>query len=191
VERHIALRQWTGAFVILEPVDFDLIPLVGGWLADEDNHQWLDFGAGTRVLSPGLLRVLTKRDSHCLRVFTGDDDMTPIGVVAFGNIDPEFHTAMLWYVLGDKREGGKGLTTRAVAQFLELGFGALNLRAINAWAVEENTPSIRVLERNGFRAAGRQRQCHYLKGRAVDRLLFDLLLSEFQESRNVRARAAQ
>ena len=50
----------------------------------------------------------------------------------------------------------------------------------NAWAADGNTGSIRILERNGFRPIGRQRMCHVIGGRQVDRLLFDLLTSEWK-----------
>ena len=73
----------------------------------------------------------------------------------------------------------RGLATRAVNELLTEAFGA-GLRAIAAWAVDSNTPSIRVLERNGFRLIGRQRRCHVVDGQARDRLLFDLLAAEHE-----------
>jgi hypothetical protein len=44
-----------------------------------------------------------------------------------------------------------------------------------------HNPSIRTIERLGFRFVGRQRQCHTIDGRPYDRLLFDLLASEHRE----------
>jgi RimJ/RimL family protein N-acetyltransferase len=58
---------------------------------------------------------------------------------------------MLWDVLGEKRSGGQGYTSRAVSEVLTLGFAEVGLGAVNAWAVEENAASIRILERNHFR----------------------------------------
>jgi RimJ/RimL family protein N-acetyltransferase len=113
-----------------------------------------------------------------LRVFTPDDDATPIGLVGLSNIAPAFRTATLWYVLGDKTYAGRGYTSRAVAGLLALAFTTLGLESLSAWAVEDNAPSIHVLRRNGFRPIGRQRQCHVIDGCPRDRLLFDLLASE-------------
>jgi RimJ/RimL family protein N-acetyltransferase len=45
----------------------------------------------------------------------------------------------------------------------------------------DHNPSLRTIERLGFRFIGRQRQCHYIDGRLYDRLLFDLLASEHRE----------
>ena len=87
-------------------------------------------------------------------------------------------TATLWYVLADPAYRGRGYATRAVSETLTYGFGDLGLHAINAWAVETNHASLRVLERNHFRLIGRQRACHWIDGRVYDRVWFDLLASE-------------
>jgi RimJ/RimL family protein N-acetyltransferase len=141
----------------------------------------LDFGNGHQSLTPASLKIMTQRDIHLIRAFTSDGNDASIGLVAFSNVDHHFKTATLWYVLGNKQNGGQGYTTRAVSKILSLGFTELGLQTINAWAVELNLPSIRVLERNHFRLIGRQRQCHYIDGRACDRLLFDLLACEHEE----------
>ncbi len=108
----------------------------------------------------------------------------PIGIVALRDLSPNFKSAMLWYVLGDKTCSRHGYTTRAVRKLLHFGFADLGLEAVNAWTVEANIPSIRVLERNNFRLIGRLRSCHEIDGQKFDRLLFDLLASEHEgESR--------
>jgi RimJ/RimL family protein N-acetyltransferase len=164
----------------LKPIDVDTLNSVAEWMGQKENYQWLDFGNGTQILTPVALKIMAQRDLHFLRVFTPDADGAPIGLVALSNITPHFKTATLWYVLGDKRYGGQGYTTRAVAHLLTLGFRELKLQAVNAWAVEHNTASIHVLTRNRFRPIGRQRRCHYIDGRPYDRLLFDLLVGEYE-----------
>jgi RimJ/RimL family protein N-acetyltransferase len=164
----------------LETLEAPDLARAGAWLSDEQNSRWLDFGGGAQHLDAAALRIMTQRPLHALRLFTADDG-EPIGLVALSNVAPRFGTATLWYVLGDKRYGGRGYTTRAVAGMLTLGFGTLGLRAVNAWAVEANTPSVRVLVRNRFRPIGRQRRCHVVDGRVCDRLLFDVLASEHGE----------
>jgi ribosomal-protein-alanine N-acetyltransferase len=165
--------------VKLLPLDDGSTDLVAAWLADGANHQWLDFGGGLQVLTSAHLKIMRRRELHLLMTFTPDSEDLPIGVVALSNIAPRFGTATLWYVLGDKRFSGHGYTTRAVSGLLGHAFHVLKLRAVNAWAADSNTPSIRILTRNRFRLAGRQRECHVIEGRVVDRLLFDLLASEY------------
>ena len=84
----------------------------------------------------------------------------------------------MWFVLGEKCYGGRGYTSRAVAELLSIGFRDLRLETISAWAVSTNVASGHVLQNNGFRLVGRLRQCPYIDGRACDRLLFDILSSE-------------
>jgi RimJ/RimL family protein N-acetyltransferase len=102
----------------------------------------------------------------------------PVGVVGLSDIHPRFRTALLWYALGQPRFAGRGLTGRAAAEVVRLGFHELELAAIQAWAVEGNEASLRILERIGFRAVGRQRRCHLIDGQLRDRLLFDIVPRE-------------
>ena len=162
----------------LQPLRNGTEELISRWLAEKENHQWLDF-SGNRVLNPVAVKVMNSRDTHCLLIFAAEQSGSPIGLVAFSDIHPEFRTARLWYVLGDKRYAGNGYTSRAVFELLKLGFSDLGLLSVNAWAVEANTRSISVLRRNGFREIGRQRRCHHIDGRIYDRIQFDLLASEF------------
>ena len=157
-------------------IDNSCLPTVAGWLAKPENYQWLQFG-GVQQVSEISLRMMAQRDIHCLRVFTADDDETPIGIIGLGDISTVFCSANLWYVLGNKTQAGHGYTTRAVSVMLDHGFG-LGLETIHAWAAIENTASIRVLEKNNFQRIGTRRRCHHLNGRLVDRYLFDLLAEE-------------
>ena len=167
--------------MLLKPVDTpELIRLVAGWLADKDNHQWLDFGDGRQSLSAEWLKIVMQRGTHVIRVFTADDTDTPIGVAGFSNVNPHFQTGTYWVVLGDKSQAGRGYASRATSRMLTFGFTELGLSAIQTWIVEHN-PSVQVAERVRFRFVGRQRQCHVIDGRSYDRLWYDLLPSEHEE----------
>jgi len=169
------------------PQTLELVPIgpsnleqAAHWLAQEENYRWLDFGLGRQTLDRVSLTVMSKRDIHILRVFTDKTEGNPIGLVALSDISVPFRSATLWYVLGDKNYSGRGYTSKAVAMMLEEGFVRRSLGVIRAWVVEANVPSIRVLEKNQFKFTGRERQCHYIDGRAYDRLLFDILRLEYR-----------
>jgi RimJ/RimL family protein N-acetyltransferase len=166
----------------LDPIDSsDAFRLVAEWLSQKENYQWLDFGDGRQQASAEWLKMAIQRRTQVARLFTADFEDKPIGVVALGNVNPHFKTATLWVVLGDKMYAGRGYASRAVVKMLTLGFSELGLGSINTWVVEHN-PSIRVVERVRFRPIGRQRRCHYIDGRLYDRLWFDLLPTEHQET---------
>jgi RimJ/RimL family protein N-acetyltransferase len=157
--------------------------LVAGWLTEKENYQWLDLADGHLRLSPEWLKIAMQRGTYVIRLFTSDVGERPIGVVALSNINPHFKTANLWVVLGDKSHAKRGYASRATSMMLTLGFTELGLHSIHTWIVEHN-PSIHVCERVRFRPIGRQRQCHWIDGRAYDRLWFDLLASEHEEMCN-------
>ena len=166
--------------VRLLPLDSsDLLELVGSWLARKGNYQWLDFGNGRQVATPALLKIMVQRDAHFLRAYT-DGDGTPIGVVGLNSVERTFKTATFWGSSGEKSFRTRGYGSLAASKFLTLGFRDLGLHAIDTWVVDGN-PSLKIIERLGFRFIGRQRQCHYIDGRAYDRLRFDLLAHEHRE----------
>jgi RimJ/RimL family protein N-acetyltransferase len=164
----------------LKPLDDSSIIVAAEWMGNEENYKWLDFGGGQQILTPLSLKLMTQRDVHLIRTFASDINDTPLGLVALSNISSNFRTATLWYVLGNKMNGGQGYTTCAVSEMLTIGFEEVGLRAIQAWAVESNLASIRVLSRNHFRFIGRQRCCHAIDGCLLGRLHFDLVAGEHQ-----------
>jgi RimJ/RimL family protein N-acetyltransferase len=172
----------------LLPLDSpERIRLVAHWLTQKENYQWLDFGDGRQLVSPEWLKIAMQRGSYVLRLFTADNDETLIGVVGLSNVNPHFKTANIWVVLGDKSQSGRGYASRATSMMLTFGFKDLGLGAIHTWIVEHN-PSIRVAQQVRFRPIGRQRKCHYIDGRAYDRLWFDLLSAEHEEVLDVERR---
>jgi RimJ/RimL family protein N-acetyltransferase len=162
----------------------DHFQLVATWLSQKDNYQWLDLADGRQRVSPEWLKIAVQRGTYVIRLFTSDDTDQPIGVVALSNINAQFKTANVWVVLGDKAYRKQGYSCRATSRMLTLGFTELGVRSIHTWIVDHN-PSIHIIQRIGFRPIGRQRQCHYIDGRAYDRLWFDLLASEHQEMGDV------
>ena len=165
----------------LKPLDSpELLELAAGWLAKKENYQWLEFGDGRQVISAAWLKIGLQRGTYVVRVFTADDDTTPIGVTGLTNINPHFKTANIWVVLGDRRYAGQGYASRGISKMLTVAFRELGLQAIHTWIVDGN-PSVHVARHVHFRPIGRQRHCHYIDGRAHDRLWFDLLATEHEE----------
>lgn len=165
----------------LRPLEGRDVGLVAGWLSAPENAKWLSFGAGIEVLSPVSLKMMSARDLHVLRLFTADEAVAPIGIVALSDVDRRFKTATLWYVLGDASCGGRGYTSRAVSRLLREAFSTLQLESVSAWVVQGNSRSIRILKGNNFKFVGEQRRCHHIDGISRSRLIFDLLATEYQE----------
>jgi RimJ/RimL family protein N-acetyltransferase len=157
--------------------DFEL---AASWLQRKENYQWLDFGNGRQGVTAAVLKIMAQRDTHFIRLYTPDLDDSPIGIVALNNVDRHMRTGTLWAVAGDKSFRNRGGAQSATARLLTLAFQELGLHSVNTWTVEHNA-SQRGVARLGFRYLGRQRQCHLIDGKPYDRLLFDLLASEYRE----------
>src|SRR2546423_7172132 len=122
----------------LVPLDSaEAIELVAGWLSKYDNYKWLDFGNGGQRLTPVALRVMTQRALHEFRIYTADDGDVPAGVVGLTNVHPNFKTASIWAVLGNKPYGGS--TPPACSALPTLAFKKPGLHALNARAVQPNS----------------------------------------------------
>jgi len=174
----------------IRPDEFDL---VAGWLSDERNARWLDFGGGRRSVDALSLKIMSQRNLHCLRVFTADDSDRAVGIVGLSNVDADFCTAEVWFVLGNKAYAKRDLTVRATTLLIGHGFRSLGLRSVFAWTLETNLGGRRILERMGFSFIGRRRRCHRTLGRLHDRLLFDLLAEEhsgYERTRSAPRREA-
>jgi len=158
----------------------ETIELVASWLAQKENYQWLGFGEGIQLVTPALLKIMAQQETHFLRAYTTARDDTPIGIAGLNNVSRRFKTGTLRGATGEKSFHSRGYATLAGSKLLTLALRELGLHSVNTWVVDHN-PSLRLVERLRFQFVGRQRQCHYIDGRAQDRLLFDLLAGEHKE----------
>lgn len=124
------------------------------------------------------MKMMMQRNIHEIRLFTSDKSEEPIGIVAMSDINTKFQSAVLWFLLGNKKFRGLGYTSRAVARILSHGFGKMNLESVFAWTLEQNFGSQKVLERNGFQFIGKRRNCHLIDGKFYDRFFYDILKKE-------------
>lgn len=170
----------------LKPLDSpELLQLVVGWLSQKENYQWLDFGDGRQQVSAEWLKIAMQRGTLVLRVFTSDVDDQPIGVVGLSSVNRNFKTAQFLIVVGDRTHARQGYATRAGLELLTIGFRDLGLNTIHTWIVDGNH-SVHLARNLHFKPIGRQRQCHFIDGRPYDRLWYDVLASEHQETADVR-----
>jgi ribosomal-protein-alanine N-acetyltransferase len=84
-----------------------------------------------------------------------------------------FQNASVGYWVSASR-AGHGLASAAVADIVGLAFGELNLHRLDACTLLHNTPSQRVLTRNGFRPFTVIEQYLNIAGKWQDHILFQL-----------------
>lgn len=97
------------------------------------------------------------------------------GLFAF---NMEYLSASLGYELSPEY-WGQGIMTEALRALLGHGFSAMNLNRISALTYPDNLPSIRVLEKLGFRPEGVMREFGFWKGGFHDMTLHALISREW------------
>ena len=162
--------------VTLAPLGREDFGRVSGWLSDPTINRWLVSEFRGQDVTEMLVAAMAR--SRRNRTFVVSMDSEPCGIVGFSDFDEVDRIANLWYVLGEKGLAGRGITTRAVRQALDLGFDELGLQSIHAWIMEDNEASRRVLEKCGFSQAGRLRRAVHVAGGTRDRIYFDVLRDE-------------
>lgn len=163
--------------VAIEPLAPAHFEMAARWLAMPALNRWLTADWRERPATATTLAIATRNRRN--RFFLVRHHNEPCGLVALSDFDEAEKTAMVWYLLGESRLGGKGVTTEAVRALVALAFGQLGLRSLHAWAMAQNEASQRVLAKAGFREAGRLRDSACLDGQQTDRLYFDLVASEW------------
>ena len=95
-----------------------------------------------------------------------------IGTVSVGQLRPyPYNSGVLGYKMAG-RYMGRGYATEAVASMCEAAFGYLGLHRLEAYVLDENIPSIRVLDKNGFKKEGLCQKNLCVNGQWRDHFLF-------------------
>lgn len=154
-----------------------------GWLNDAEVTRYME--TGTYPSTPESIRTYLERfqGSTTDVIFAIVDRETDqhIGNVTLNNINWIHRTADTGLIIGRKDFWGKGCAFEAWSLVLEYAFQRLGLRKIIAGAIADNTASIAVLEKLGFRVEGRLRQEFLVDGEYRDGVRLGLLREEFHK----------
>lgn len=154
------------------------------------NEAWLEPWEGRSADAPALswaerhsvaafaamLRAL-RRDARAGRTlpFAVTYDGALAGQVTVGTVvRGAYDGASVGYWV-DQRVAGRGVTTTALALVLEHCFGAVGLHRVEANVRPENAPSLRVVDKLGFRDEGLHRRYLFIDGDWRDHRAFALL----------------
>jgi RimJ/RimL family protein N-acetyltransferase len=103
---------------------------------------------------------------------------SPVGVVGHYVPHPVLETVDLWYVVGERAARQKGYATEAVTLLVDHLFTTLPLPRLGATCDVANTPSIRLLERIGFRREGVLRAALFHHAQWHDIAVYGLMREE-------------
>lgn len=170
--------------VTIRPAAAEDCEILAAWLSNPDVNRWL--GSEWRAETVDPRRVAFALKDKNVRFFVALADGRPCGLVTLSDLDFGDRIGMVWYLLGEHRLARQGVMTRAVEQAIDHAFRELELLTVFAWIHPDNSHSLRLLERIGFRPAGRLRGATVFNGSRADRLLFDLTEVDWH-SRHPRA----
>lgn len=145
--------------------------LIAQWLSDTEITRYLTSNLRGGALTPQLVLMgLRRRDQAWFVYGHGDDPGAPQGLVAIDSIDAGDGVANLWFVLGAKTEGRRGITSRAIDELCRTN--PMQLHVATAWVAEPNVASLKCLARAGFREVGRIENAVALPEGRCARVLF-------------------
>lgn len=103
-----------------------------------------------------------------------------IGFLSINNIDYRNRKAQWGGILiGDKKNWGKGVATQASKQMLKFVFDELNINCFWAFWLSENSSSIKLGEKIGFKKVGILRESIFKGGKYHDQLIMSILKSDY------------
>jgi [ribosomal protein S5]-alanine N-acetyltransferase len=126
----------------------------------------------------GLAKLRAAEDAVDFGMFTVDDDELVGRVQLTGITLGAFQNAYAGYFVSE-RHNGKGFATEAVRQAVDAAFGELALHRVQAAVIPRNAPSIRVLEKVGFREEGLALRYLQINGVWEDHKLFAVTAEEW------------
>ena len=109
-----------------------------------------------------------------------------VGTCTLASLSAEHRRAEVGFALA-RAAWGRGYLAEALPALLAFAFDALALHRVEADVDPRNAPSIRALEREGFRREGLQRERYHIGGEVQDAMLFGLLRREWEAARPAAA----
>lgn len=182
------LPTLSGARVVLRRLEAGDVGALFSVFSDaEVTRYWSTPPMTDRAEAAALLEEIEKhrREGDLLQWgITLPDSDTVIGTATLAQIDRRHARAEIGFALG-REHWGRGLAREAVSVLLDHAFGEMGLHRIEADSDPGNQPSIRLLERLGFRREGYLPERWYVDGRWHDTVMFGLLKRDWRPDRRV------
>ena len=105
-----------------------------------------------------------------------------VGTVTLAAVDRRHRRAEIGFAV-TRRLQNRRIASRALPVLIDFAFGTLDLHRLEADVDPENIPSLKILERLGFRREGRLRERYHQEGEWRDAVLLGLLRREGQAGR--------
>ncbi len=163
----------------LEPEDYQLLHK---WRNDEEIGHCF---SGTRRFTSTLNekkwiedKIFDKNSVSCAICLKDTDEF--IGCVFLSGIDWLNRSGCTAIFIGAKEHWGKGYATDALVLILKHAFHDKGLERIGAQVHEDNSGSLRMHEKCGYKQEGVLRRASYVDGRFENMIMLSILRDEFE-----------
>jgi len=150
------------------------LALIEEWMNDDFGRYFLLSMTNSK---DGIIERLTTSKYNKLGIITLIDK-TPIGIVAFLNIDSIHKKAELRKLIGVPKYRAHGYGKKATKYWIKYGFKKLKLNKIYLSTVDTNIHNIKINESMGFKVEGILRNETFVDGTPHDVLRMGLLISD-------------
>jgi diamine N-acetyltransferase len=171
-----------GELVALGPISRDFIPAYLRWMNDFSVTGMLAIQPRPMTMEQEIAWFEHASRDEKSRTFTIFERATgrAIGNCGLGDLDFRHRRGEVGILIGEVDCRGKGYGTEAMRLLLDYAFTAVGLHSVMLWVYEYNFAARRCYEKVGFRESGRRREARWFSGRYWDKIMMDLLESEFE-----------
>lgn len=166
--KHINLRA-------LEPTDLEFLYQI------ENNESFWEVSNTIKPFSRFILHQYLENaqqdiyEAKQLRLMIVQKDTEiPIGMIDLFDFDPKHKRAGIGILINPKYEG-KGYASEALKLLLNYAFNYLDLHQIYANITDDNSKSISLFEKHGFKKIGNKKDWIYSNGIFKNELLYQLI----------------
>ena len=138
----------------------------------KDSEALLEIDRAAYTSQTGINWGITEKNSDSL-----------LGYVGFWRIFAEHFRAEVGYAL-NVEHWNKGIMSEALNAIIKFGFEKMNLHSIEANLNPDNTQSIKLLKRLGFKQEAYFRENYHFNGKFIDSVIFSLLESDYTNRQN-------
>lgn len=149
--------------------------------SNEDIEQYLNIGAEEISTEKDKAKKGFSTYNKSLVIFQLIDKNTNqiIGWCGFHTWYKDHRRAEIGYALNSDSNRSKGYMSEAIKPIIQYGFGTMNLNRIEAFIGPENYPSLKLIEKLGFKKEGQLRNHYFKNGKFEDSVVHSLLIDEF------------
>jgi len=176
-------RKLVGTKCYLSPLNLEDAQTYTQWINDMETGFYMLFNATICNVDKekAILENLVN-SNHIFAIIDSQTD-TLIGNCGLHDLNSIDRKTVFGIFLGNKDYWGRGYGTEATCLLLDYAFNILNLHRVELDVFAYNKRGIRCYEKCGFRYGGKKREAHFMAGAYHDILIYDILASEFNDSR--------